>query len=86
MPPLSGEVVDLAPSCGESVLDRCLGMFMPRVVRGRMINNDILVRRYRQPNVDPKPDAMAMLVTWRDNGNAASRNALIVGLEPLDLS
>ena len=86
MQPLSREVVDLAPSSDESVLDRCLGMFMPWVIGGRMINNDVLMRRYSEPNVDLKPDAMAMLVAWSDNRYAAARNAFVVRLQPLDFS
>jgi hypothetical protein len=42
-----------------------------------MIDNDVLVRRNRQPNVDLKSGAMAMLVAWSNNGYAASRNALV---------
>ncbi len=51
----------------------------------RMINNDVVVRRNRQPNVDLKSSAMAMLVAWRDNGYSASRDASIVGFQPFDL-
>ena len=61
MRPLSRKVVDLTPSGRESVLNRHLGMFMPWVIGGRMINNDVLMRRYSQPNFDLKPDAMTML-------------------------
>ena len=50
-----------------------------------MIYNDVFMRRYSQPDVDLKPDAMPMLVTWSDNRYAASRNAFIVRLQPLDL-
>jgi hypothetical protein len=50
-----------------------------------MIDNDVLVRRNRQPNMDLKSGAMAMLVAWSNNGYAASRNALIVGFQTLDL-
>ena len=83
--PLGCKVVDLAPGSRESVFYRYVGMFMTWVISGRMINNDVLVRRNRQPNVDLKPDAMAMLLARRDNGDPASRNAFIVCLQPFDL-
>jgi hypothetical protein len=50
-----------------------------------MLSRDVFVRRDREPNVDLKSGAMAMLVAWSDNGYAASRNALIVCFQPLDL-
>jgi len=83
--PLGCKVVDLAPGRRERVFYRRVGMFMTWVICGRMIDNDVLVRRNRQPDVDLKPDAMAMLLAWSDNGDAASRNALIVCLQPCDL-
>jgi hypothetical protein len=82
---LSRKVVNLTPSRRESVPNRCLSVFMSRFIGSRMIDNDVLVRRDRQPNVDLKSVAMAVLVAWSDNGYAASRNALIVCLQPLDL-
>jgi hypothetical protein len=54
-------------------------------IGGRMIDNDVLVRRNRQPNVDLKSGAMAMLVAWSYNGNTASRYALIVCFQSFDL-
>jgi hypothetical protein len=82
---LSCKVVDLTPGSREGVFYRYVGMFMTWVIGGRMINNDVLVRRNRQPNVDLKPDAMAMLLAWSDNGDAASRDALVVCFQPFDL-
>ena len=60
-------------------------MFMSRIVNRRMVYDDIFVRRYRQPNMDLKSGAMAMLMAWRDNGYATSRDALIVSFQPFDL-
>ena len=54
-------------------------------IGGRMIDNDVLVRRNRQPNVDLKSGAMAMLVAWCYNGYTASRYALIVCFQSFDL-
>jgi hypothetical protein len=60
-------------------------MLVPRVVNMRMVDDDIFVRRKRNPDVDLEAGAMAMLVAWRDNGYAASRDAPIVGFQPFDL-
>jgi hypothetical protein len=82
---LGRKVVDLTPNGCESLLNRHPGMFMTWVIGSRMINNDVLMRRYSNPNVDLKPNAMAMLVTRGDDGYAASRNAFIMRLQPLNL-
>jgi hypothetical protein len=58
---------------------------MSWVIGSRMVHNDVLVRRNRQPNVDFKSGAMTMLVTWSNNGYAAPRNALIVCFQSFDL-
>jgi len=50
-----------------------------------MIDDDILVRWKRNPDVDLESGAMAMLMARRDNGYAASRDALIVSFQPFDL-
>jgi hypothetical protein len=47
--PLGRKVVDLTPGSRESVFYRYVGMFMTWVICGRMIDNDVLVRRNRQP-------------------------------------
>jgi hypothetical protein len=77
--------VNLTSNSRESVLDRDLNVFVPCVVDRRMIDNDVLVQRNGQPNVDLKASAVAMLVAWCNNGYAASGDALIVGLQPFDL-
>ncbi len=82
---LGHEVVDLTPGSRESVLDRRVGMLMSGVISGRMIDNDVLVRGNRQPDIDLKPNAMAMLLARSNNGHAASRDAVVVRLQPLDL-
>jgi hypothetical protein len=82
---LGHEVLDLTPGSRKSVLDRYFGMLMSWVISGRMINNDVLVRRNRQPDVDLKPNAMAMLSARSNNGYAASCDTFVVRLQPLDL-
>ena len=76
--------VNLTPSGRECVLDRYLCMFLPCLIGSRMVDDDVFVRRNRQPDMDFKSGAMAMLAAWSDNGYAASRNPLIVCLQPLD--
>jgi hypothetical protein len=60
-------------------------MFVPRVVNMRMIDDDIFVRRKRNPNMDLESGAMTMLMARRNNGYATSRDAPIVSFQPLDL-
>ena len=61
-------------------------MFMSRVMRRRLIDDDVFVRRKSQPNVDLKSGAVAMLVTGRDHFDAVASNPMIVGLQPLYLT
>jgi hypothetical protein len=75
----------LTPGDRERVLDRDFDVFVPRVVTMRMVDDDIFVRWKRKPDIDLESGAMAMLMAWRDNGDAASRDALIVGFQPFDL-
>jgi hypothetical protein len=75
--------IDLTPNSRESVLYRYLSMFMSRVMRRRLIYDDVFVRRKRQPDVDLKSGTMAMLVAWRDQFNAATGNTMIVGFQSL---
>ena len=77
--------VNLTPGDRESVPDRDFNVFVPRVVNMQMVNDDIFVRRKRQPNMDLESGAMAMLVARRDNGYATSRDALIVSFQPFNL-
>lgn len=78
------ERVKLTTRSREGVLDRDLNVFVSCVVDRRMIDDDALVRRNRQPNMNLKSSAVTMLVAWCDNGYATSRDALIVGFEPFD--
>ena len=49
-----------------------------------MIDNDVLVRRDGQPNVNLKASAVTMLLAWRDNGYATSCDVSIVDFQPFD--
>ena len=77
--------VNLTPGDRESVPDRDFNVFVPRVVNRRLVDDDIFVRWKRKPNMDLESGAMAMLMAWRDNGYATSRDALIVSFQPFDL-
>jgi hypothetical protein len=74
---------DLTPNSRKSVLYRYLSMFMSRVMRRRLIDDDVFVRRKRQADVDLKSGTMAMLVARRDHFNAATGNTMIVGFQSL---
>ena len=56
---------------------------MSCVIGSRMIDNDVFVRRDREPNVDLKSGAMAVLVARRDHFHAATGNTMIMGFQPL---
>jgi hypothetical protein len=77
--------VNLTPGVRESVPDRDFEMFVPRVVNMRMIDDDIFVRRKRDPNMDLESGAVAMLIARRNIRYATSRDAPIVSFEPFDL-
>jgi hypothetical protein len=68
----------LTPGSSESVLNRYLGMFVPCIIRRCIINNDVFVRRYCQPNVDLKSAAVTVLMAWSDYGDAATSDTFIV--------
>jgi hypothetical protein len=58
-------------------------MFVPCVIGAYVSHNNVLVRWNRQPNVDLKSDAVAMLVTGSDYLHAAAGDALVMTLQPL---
>jgi len=58
-------------------------MFVPCVIGAYVSHNNVLVRWNRQPNVDLKSDAVAMLVTGSDHLHAATCNALVLSFQSL---
>jgi hypothetical protein len=58
-------------------------MFVSCVIGACVGHNNVLVRWNRQPNVDLKSDAVAMLVTGSDHLHAATCDALVMILQPL---
>ena len=81
---LRRKCIDLAAGRSEGVLDRGLGMLMTRAVRRRIAHYDVLVRGYREPDVDLESGAVTMSVARGDHLYSTSRNALIVHFEALD--
>ena len=73
----------MTPKRCEGVPDRHLGMFVSRIAGPGLVDDDIFVRRHRQPDVDLKSGAMAMLLARRDHVDAATGNSVIVGFKPL---
>jgi hypothetical protein len=79
------EVIDLPSSRGERILDRCLNTLVPCILRGRVVDENVLVRRNCKPDMDLEPGTVTMLVTWRDHSYAASDDVMIVFLQPVYL-
>ena len=77
--------VNLTPGDREGVLYRNFDTFVSCVVERRTVDDDIFMRRERKPDVNLEAGAMAMLMTWRDNGYTTSCDALIVSFQPFDL-
>lgn len=80
---LGSKSIDLTPSRSKGVFYGHLSMFMSCVVRRGLIDYNVLMRRNRQPDVDLKSGAVAMLMAGCNHVHAAACNALIVNLKPL---
>jgi hypothetical protein len=76
------EVIDLPSSGGKRILDRYLDMFVPCILRRRVVDENVFVRRNCKPDMDLKPGTVMVLLTRRDHGYAASDDAMIVFLQP----
>jgi hypothetical protein len=61
-------------------------MFMSCVIWAWLVHDDVFVRWHRQPDVNLKPDAVAMLVAGCDHLDAATCNSVVMGFQPLDLA
>jgi hypothetical protein len=57
------EIVELPSGGGKRVFDRHLNMFVSAVVRRRVIDYNVLVRRNRKRNVDTESTAVTVFVT-----------------------
>jgi len=79
------EVIDLPSSRGECILNGCLNMLVPCILRRRVVDENVFVRRNGKPDMDTEPGTVTMLVTRRDHSHAASDNVMIVFLQPVYL-
>ena len=60
-------------------------MFGLRMLGRRPIDDNFVVRRDRNPNMNFKARPMTMLVAWRDDRHAATRDVLVVSFQLLYL-
>jgi hypothetical protein len=77
--PLSSKTVELSLSQRKRILYRDLGVFRFGVLRGWSIDDNFVVRRDRNPNMDLKTRPVTMLMARRDDRYAATRDVPIVG-------
>ncbi len=81
----SRQVIDLPSSRGERILDGYLNMLMPCILRRRVVDDNVFVRRNGKPDMDLEPGTVTMLVTGRYHSYAASDDVMIVLLQPVYL-
>jgi hypothetical protein len=74
------EIVELSSGGGKRVFDCHLNMFVSTVVRRRVIDYNVLVRRNGKRNVDPESAAVTVFVTGCNYSNVASDDVAIVPL------
>jgi hypothetical protein len=75
------EVIDLPSSGGKRILDRYLNMFVPCILRRRVVDENVFVRRNCKPDMDLKPGTVTVLLTRCDHSYAASDDVMIVFLQ-----
>ena len=80
------EAIDLPSSGGKRILDRHLDMFVPCILRRRVVDENVFVRRNCKPDMDLEPGTVTVLLTRRDHSYAASDDAMIVFLQPVYLT
>ena len=73
-------------SGGKRILDRYLNMFVPRILRRCVVDENVFVRRNCKPDMDLEAGAVTVLVTRCDHSYAASDDAMIVFLQPVCLT
>jgi hypothetical protein len=71
-------------ACGsERIFDRDFNMFVPIVVSGRVIDDNIFVRWNCNRDVDMEAATVTVLVARRDHNYAASNDVVIVLFQPV---
>jgi len=68
------EVIDLPSSGGKRILDRYLNMFVPRILRRRVVDENVFVRRNCKPDMDLEAGTVTMLVTRCDHKRHPGRD------------
>jgi hypothetical protein len=76
-------MVELPSGGRKRVFDRDLNMFVSVVVRRRVVDYDVFVRRDRKRNMDMKSAVMTVFVTRCDYSYVASNDVAIVLFQPL---
>ena len=76
------EIVELPSGGGKRVFDCHLNMLVSAVVRRRVIDYNVLVRRDRKRDVDTGSAAVTVFVTGRNYSDVASDNVAIVLFQP----
>jgi hypothetical protein len=80
------EVIDLPSSAGKRIFDRYLNMFVPCILRRRVVDENVFVRRNCKPDMDLEAGTVTVLLTRCDHSYAASDDAMIVFLQPVYLT
>jgi hypothetical protein len=80
------EIIDLASGGGKRFSDRRLHMFVPAVVRRRVIDNDVFVRWNCQRDVDLEAGAVTVFMARRDHSHATSDDVTIVLFQSFDFA
>jgi hypothetical protein len=76
------EIVELPSGRGKRVFDCHLNMLVSAVVRRRVIDYNVLVRRDRKRDVDTESAAVTVFVTGRNYSDVASDDVAIVLFQP----
>ena len=75
------EIIYLPSSSGKRILDRYLNMLVPCILRRRVVDENVFVRRNCKPDMDLERATVTVLVTRCDHSYAASDDVMIVFLQ-----
>ncbi len=76
------EIVELPSGGGKRIFDCHLNMLVSAVVRRRVIDYNVLVRRDRKRDMDTESAAVTVFVTGRNYSDVASDDVAIVLFQP----
>lgn len=80
------EIIDLAFGGGKRFSDSHLNVFVPVVVRRRVIDNDVFVRWNCQRDVDLEARAVTVFMARCDHSHVTSDDVTIVLFQPFDFA